>query len=251
MILKIEFPISYLHEERTIHIYLPDTYLQDKKQYPVLYMFDGHNLFNDEDATYGRAWRLNEELKKSKKECIVIGIECSHHGNQRLVEYSPYPFFDPELGDMPGWGQQTMDFIVHELKPYVDSHFPTIGDRDHTWIGGSSCGGLMALYAGIKYSFTFSKALVISPYIQPTYTQIQNDLHNTFIHPHTSFYISWGAKEEDNPQFFIEETHCCIEICNDLINKNVYVQMNARMNGSHCEKSWQEEAQDYLSFVFE
>ena len=250
MILKIDFPISYLHEKRTIHIYLPDRYLYDCKLYPTLYMFDGHNLFNDEDATYGRAWRLNKEVEANKKECIIVGIECSHTGNQRIVEYSPYRFYDPDLGEMDGWGHDTMEFIVRELKPYIDTHFPTKSDRNHTWIGGSSCGGLMALYAGFKYSFVFSKSLVISPYIVPTFTQLLDDMNDTFIHPQSSFYISWGAKEDKNPNFFIQETHCCTSIANALINKNVYVQMNVRMQGCHCERSWQEEAKDYLPFLF-
>ena len=250
MILKFNACISYLQEMRTIHMYLPDDYLHSYMLYPVLYMFDGHNLFNDEDATYGRSWRLQEELEKRKEKCIVVGIECSHNGNQRLNEYSPYPFYDEEFGSFEGWGQETMDFIIHELKPYIDAHFPTKKDRNHTWIAGSSCGGLMSLYAAIKYSFYFSKFLVISPYIYPMFADIVKDMRSSFIHPETNVYMSWGSKEEDNDTFFVQETKCCTEIINLLQEKEVHTQMNVRLNGRHCEKSWQEEASDYLPFLF-
>lgn len=250
MILKFDFPISYLHEVRTIHMYLPDDYLHANKNYSVLYMFDGHNLFNNEDATYGRAWHIDQELIHLKKECIIVGMECSHHGNQRLSEYSPYPFYDEDLGCFPGWGKKTMEWITHELKPYIDQHFPTKADRNHTWIAGSSCGGLMALYAGIKYSFTFSKVLAISPYILPTNAHIQQEIENSAIHPNTDIYISWGVFEEKEIDFFITETKCCTEICNKLIQKHVKVYLNVRENGKHNEESWQEEAQDYLPFLF-
>ena len=250
MILKFDFPISYLHEMRTIHMYLPDSYAHANQEYPVLYMFDGHNLFDDDDATYGRAWHIDQELMQSQNECIIVGMECSHNGNQRLIEYSPYPFFDEELGCFDGWGKETMEWVVHELKPYIDQHFPTLTDRNHTWIAGSSCGGLMALYASIKYSFTFSKSLAISPYILPTKEDLLKDIPKAGIHPNTSIYMSWGALEEKDPSFFIQETKGCTQICNALIQKQVQVYLNVREKGKHNEASWQDEAQEYLHFIF-
>ena len=110
-------------------MYLPDDYMHSQKKYPVLYMFDGHNLFFDEDATYGRSWRLLNHLYALDTEIIVAGIECSHVGNERLIEYAPFDFYDPEFGgSLPGKGRETMDFIVHTLKPYIDHHFPTKPD---------------------------------------------------------------------------------------------------------------------------
>ena len=248
MIIKFEIPISFLNEKRRIHMYLPDDYLQSKQEYPVLYMFDGHNLFYDEDATYGTAWHLDQEILKNHKEMLVVGIECSHQGNQRLSEYAPYPFTDEEIGSFDGWGKQTMEFIIHELKPYIDHHFPTKTDRNHTWIGGSSCGGLMALYAGFKYSFTFSKALVISPYLV-SFQNLMEDLEKTFIHPRTHFYISWGALEGNKRHSFVQETKKCTEIANVLLKKGSFLQMNVKPNGKHCEEDWQKESSFFLNFL--
>lgn len=106
---------------RKIHMYLPDDYLFSNKRYPVLYMFDGHNLFYDEDATYGRSWRLSESIERYGKEMIVVGQECSHEGNERLDEYSPYPFMIQLLVHFTEKGSRPWSFLCttsnHILTP--------------------------------------------------------------------------------------------------------------------------------------
>ena len=77
-------------KNRPLHIYLPDDYTNGMDRYPVLYMFDGHNLFSDEDATYGKCWGLKEFLDGWDQKLIVVGIECGHEGDERLSEYLPY-----------------------------------------------------------------------------------------------------------------------------------------------------------------
>ena len=74
-------------ENRMLHIYLPENYDTSGERYPVMYMFDGHNLFFDEDATYGTSWGLYDFMKGYDKQVIIVGMECSHRGNERLEEY--------------------------------------------------------------------------------------------------------------------------------------------------------------------
>ena len=234
---------------RMIHMYLPDDYLFSNKRYPVLYMFDGHNLFYDEDATYGRSWRLSESIERYGKEMIVVGQECSHEGNERLDEYSPYPFYDSAFGAFHGKGIQTMEFFVYELKPYIDAHFPTSSRREDTWIGGSSCGGLMALYAAAKYSYVYSKAIVLSPYILPTCNSFMADIAQTYIRSGTSIYISWGAQEGNDMHEFVMETKACTDIANLLLSKGVRMQFNVKPLGRHCEEDWDKESPEFLHFL--
>lgn len=240
--------MSRLHQERTIHMYLPDDYLVTKKRYPVLYMFDGHNLFNDEDATYGKSWNLEQQIRWNHKELIVVGQECSHDGNARLDEYGPWPFADENFGIFEGKGEATMHFFVEELKPYIDHHFPTLPDRDHTWIGGSSCGGLMAYFAGIFYSHIYSKSLVISPYFQPVEEYLYWDTERAYVHDGSCMYMSWGALE-GGKHSFIRETKICTELANKLINKGVYIQFNVKPEGRHRESDWEKEASTFLNFL--
>ena len=78
-------------EERRVYIYLPDSYRwRGRKRYPVLYMFDGHNVFLDSDATYGKSWGMKNFMDKSRTQMIIVGIECNHNSeldNSRLSEY--------------------------------------------------------------------------------------------------------------------------------------------------------------------
>lgn len=125
MIVEKELFMTKLNETRKIFIYLPDDYETSNKQYPVLYAFDGHNIFLDAYATYGKAIHIQQHIEKLGIDMIVVGQECSHVGNNRLKEYAPYSFYDPEYGSFEGQGEETMDFFVHELKPYIDDHYRT------------------------------------------------------------------------------------------------------------------------------
>ena len=96
-------------KERRAYIFLPDSYTKEpNKRYPVMYMFDGHNVFLDSDATYGKSWGMNTYMQKSKKQLIIVAVECNHEGNGRLQEYSPYNFEAPGLGSIKGRGMTYM-----------------------------------------------------------------------------------------------------------------------------------------------
>ena len=116
-----------------------------------------------------------------------------------------------------------MDFFVHELKPYIDDHYRTKKTRKNTFIGGSSCGGLLALYAAYAYSNVYSKAIVISPYVLESMDAILKDIHQSHIQKNTSIYLSWGSNETSLMHEFVWQTKACTEIGNALSKKGVNV----------------------------
>ena len=252
MIKKFNLYMPQFHEYRQIHMYLPNDYFLTQKKYSVLYMFDGHNLFLDEDATYGTSWDLGNQIENRNLDILVVGQECSHINNQRLNEYSPYPFADEYIkASFEGQGNKTLDFFIHTLKPYIDQHYRTFSDRAHTWIGGSSCGGTMALYSLMNYPNTFSKSLVISPYLQPFYSYLLLDASKIkYVYP-SKIYMSWGGLEHDEKHEFVLETKMCTEISNALIQHGIKVFFNVKLEGEHNERSWREEVPDFLSFLSE
>ena len=93
-------------ERRRVYIYLPDEYYEKpKRQYPVLYMFDGHNVFYDEDATYGKSWGMEQYLQKSGRKLMVVALESSRAPDYgRLKEYAPFSFTTEETGGIIGNG---------------------------------------------------------------------------------------------------------------------------------------------------
>lgn len=151
---SIRYPAVGGEEERRAYVYLPTMYEADPdRRYPVLYMFDGQNVFFDEDATYGKSWGVADYLDYTDTPLIVAAVECNAGANnERLVEYSPYRFDDKQYGHFDGKGKDTLNWFVHEFKPYIDANYRTEPDRAHTFIGGSSMGGLMSLYALLNHT---------------------------------------------------------------------------------------------------
>ncbi len=164
---SVSYPAVNGTEQRRAYVYLPTMYeAEPDRRFPVLYMFDGQNVFFDEDATYGKSWGVADYLDYTDTPLIVAAVECNAGpNNERLVEYSPYRFDDPTYGHFDGKGQATMSWYIHRFKPFIDRSFRTLPDREHTFIGGSSMGGLMSLYALLQYNDTFSRAAALSPSI--------------------------------------------------------------------------------------
>ena len=160
---KRQIPALPTKKPRRLYVWLPRDYDRSERRYPVLYMFDGHNVFYNSHATYGKSWGMKEYLEKKKAQLILVAVECNHEGYSRLSEYSPWDFSESICGQIEGRGKLTMDWLVNELKSEIDRCFRTLPDREHTLIAGSSMGGLMALYAAVAYNEVFSRAAALSP----------------------------------------------------------------------------------------
>lgn len=148
-----------LRNQRDILVHLPPSYTTSDKQYPVLYMHDGQNLF-DEGTSYSREWTVDETMEglaEEGLEAIVVGIP--NMGGERLAEYSP--FVDAYYGS--GRGDKYVAFVVDTVKSIIDRDFRTLPGREHTGIMGSSMGGLISLYAYFRQPYTFGFAGIMSP----------------------------------------------------------------------------------------
>jgi glycogen operon protein len=153
------FQSLQLGNARDILVHLPAGYDRGETRYPVIYMHDGQNLF-DEAASYAGEWHVDatlERLERRGQPAIVVGIP--NMGARRLDEYSP---FDDGAGS-GGQGDAYLSFIVDTLKPYIDRAFRTRADREHTGIVGSSMGGLISLYAFFRRPETFGFVGALSP----------------------------------------------------------------------------------------
>lgn len=180
-----------LNTSKQIWVYLPNDYHKSEKRYPVLYMHDAQNLFDDKTSYVGE-WKVDEYLDTLKSnQAIVIGIE--HGNNLRLDELTP--FSNEKYGG--GNGENYLLFIKNTLKPHVDASFKTITDSQNTTIFGSSLGGLLSFYAVIKYPDTFGKAGVFSAsfwYSEEIYQFTENSTLNSS----SKFYMLIGSMEGDD-----------------------------------------------------
>ncbi len=245
MIEKWEITIPKLTGGRTrrAYVYLPNGYYEEQeRRYPVMYMFDGHNLFFDGDATYGKSWGIGEYLDYTDTKLIIAAVECNHEGNGRLEEYSPLNF---KFGDtmIRGKGKKYMDWLVGEFKPYIDENFRTLPDRLNTAIGGSSMGGLMTMYALAAYNRYFSRGAALSPSLwvgggTPEF------LARAKFGRATQLYMDYGSKEFKNHS---SQKRIFAEVAADLIEKGVFVTSRIVPYGTHSEASWQRQIPVFMS----
>ena len=202
MIEKWGIPVQPItgKKPRTVYVYVPDRAKEDPgARFPVLYMFDGHNVFFDADATYGKSWGMGEYLDANDVPLMVVAVDCNHrppHG--RLSEYSPFTFTDEHFGRVIGRGKKFMDWLVEVLKPVIDERYPTLPGRETTFIAGSSMGGLMSLFAVTAYNDVFSRAAALSPSVWLVQGRMAPMIRQSQFAPGTVVYMDYGSREMGN-----------------------------------------------------
>ncbi len=227
-------------EGRKVYVYLPDGYEDDPEaRFPVLYMFDGHNVFFDEDATYGKSWGMKEFLEEHDLPLMVVAVDCNHHpDNGRLSEYSPFDFRDETYGSFQGKGHLFMEWLTKKLKPEMDRRFPTLPERENTFIAGSSMGGLMSLYAITAYNHVFSRAAALSPSIWVNGRRLRKLIREADMGPDTVVYLDYGSRELENHGAMLHEFTLTVSA---LMERGLWVNARIVPNGDHSEACWEEQ----------
>ena len=233
-------------EPRRAYIYLPDSWEMDPDlRYPVLYMFDGHNVFFDEDATYGKSWGMGEYLDATQTQIIVAAVECNHHpDNGRLSEYSPWSFYNGGIGRVVGRGRTTMEWLVHSFKRSIDEEFRTLPDRLHTFIAGSSMGGLMTLYAVMEYNRYFSRGAALSPSLWVAPQKVDTLIRTARISPGTVLYMDYGSREIGN---HAQTFKLLGRTAAGLLDRRVLLDFRIVPAGDHSEASWERQIPFFMS----
>jgi metallo-beta-lactamase class B len=238
-ILDTAFKIPQLERERRIWVYLPKNYFQSKTRYPVLYMQDGQNLF-DGATSFAGEWGVDEALDSAKKQCIVVGID--NGGARRMNEYNPYDH--EKFGK--GEGELYVQFIAKTLKPYIDKKFRTKADAPNTIIAGSSMGGLISMYAVVKYPKIFGKAGVFSPAFW-TAPQFKNDLEKIVkSSTHRNVRIYFYAGEQEGTQM-VQDMLYYFDRMRKLARSKMRVKISAQ--GKHNEPTWRDEFPAFYNWI--
>ncbi len=237
---SIEIP--QLNRRRTVRVYFPPNY-SSSQGFPVIYMFDGQNLF-DASTAFAGEWRVDEVMdslfERRGLGCIVVAI---YHGeDERLNEYTPWPNNDKLGGD----GAKFAQFIVRDLKPYIDKYYRTLPDRNNTIIMGSSLGGLMALYTALEYPKVFGKAGVFSPSLwwsEEAFTQIKKFRKRQF----QKIYLYGGEKESESLIPNIERAEKLLQEVGFSENE---IFKSIAPDGRHNEYYWGREFPEALKWMF-
>jgi len=240
---KMKMPSTLGGGERTAYIYLPKGYYSSGERYPVLYMFDGHNLFFDDHATYGNSWKLAETLDKYAVKLIVAAVECNHEGDMRLSEYSPYDFSFGEK-QINGRGRRYLNWFITDFKGGVDGELKTLPDRKNTFIGGSSMGGLMAIYALAKYGNCFSKAAALSPSLWVADGEILKTCEKATFKKGATLFTDYGSAEFKNHE---GQRSLFGKFYSIMVEKGVSAEARIVEGGIHSELTWRKEVPFFLA----
>ena len=242
-ILQPDFFIPQLNRDRTVRVYLPPGYANTDKHYPVLYMHDGQNLFDDA-TSYSGEWRVDKSLNlmahKGELELIVVGID---NGKQhRITELSAWDHATYGKAE----GELYLNFIVQQLMPHINQHYRTLQGREFTGIMGSSMGGLMSHFGVHRYPDVFGKAGILSPsywYANPVFKFTQQ-------HPlpkDTRLYFLMGGEED---KLMVDEMHIMV---NQIVAAGhpTYNIFNKTVPGrGHSESFWAEEFPQAVKWLF-
>lgn len=230
-VLSDSFYMPQLNRYRRIWIYLPPDYDSSRHAYPVLYMHDGQNLF-DRKSSFLEEWKVDERLNalfaKGDSGIIVVGID--NGGIRRIDEYSPWQ--NPQYGG--GEGEEYVQFIANTLKPHIDSLYRTRKGPRHTGIMGSSMGGLISLYGGLRNPEVFGKIGVFSPSLWFS-EKVWSWMDTVQIGDSTRIYLLAGAKES---QTMVKELEKCdsVLLSHGMAREQLFLQIDP--NGTHSETFW-------------
>ncbi len=245
-----DFNIPQLKRTRRIWVYLPPGYDKSKKRYPVLYMHDGQNLFSDSTSFFGE-WGVDETLeeliaKKKISKMIVVGVDNSEY---RLNEYTPFGF-DYHGHEIIPEAEQYGIFLVETLKPHIDENYRTKPDRKHTAVSGSSMGGLVSTYLGVKYQDVFSKVGALSSSFGVCRDEMIKFIEQNPKQYSMRFWLDMGSEEAGN----MELNENQIPVINALLNagwkKDKEVRFEVYKGAVHNETYWRARFDEVLLYLF-
>lgn len=230
-VLDTAFYMPQLDRHRRIWIYLPESYCTSRKKYPVIYMQDGQNLF-DESTSFSGEWGIDESLDMlgcTMPESIVVAVD--NGGDKRMNEYAPYDM--EQFGK--GEGKQYADFMARILKPFVDRKYRTKKSAQHTSIAGSSMGGLISFYTMLQYPQVFGAAGIFSPsfWIAP---QLKEEIKTKGKKLKGSIYFYAGKHESEG---MVPDLLSIFELLDQYSKAKMTVVI--RTEGKHDEATWRKE----------
>lgn len=244
------FHSRFLSGSRDIIVYLPPGYENEHtRRYPTLYMQDGQNIFDAATSFFpGMERHLDERAEALIKQkiiqpLIIVGIYSN--GLNRINEYTPTK--------LPGtdWGGEADLYgrlLVEEIKPFIDQRYRTLSGASNTGLGGSSLGGLLSIYLGIKHADTFGKLALSSPASYWDDEMIVRAVHALRAKPHQRVWLDIGTAE---PVGFLNSTRSLHEA---LIGKRWKEGIDLRYmevaGGQHNPAAWAERVDRLLTFLF-
>ena len=247
-------PSRFLPRKRDIIVWLPPDYEDNpKKRYPVLYMHDGQNLMDKATAYSGEEWRVDEAAQQlvqagDVEPIIIVGI---YNTEDRFAEYTQVK----DTGEFAQHGGGNADaygrFIVEELKPMIDRTFRTKEDPETTGLAGSSLGGLVTMYLGVKYPNVFRRLAVVSPSVFWANKDIVTRVKALKKKQPLKIWMDIGTEESKGSQETVDDARLLRDTLvaeGWVAGKDLkYVEVAGAV---HSESAWADRIDDVLKYLY-
>jgi len=243
-----KFRSRFLRNQRDLIVYTPPGYAdQSARHFPVLYLHDGQNLFDGATSFIpGQDWHVGQPADHyiqsgSVAPLIIVGM---YNTKARIREYTPTHV--PKLGG--GRADRYARFLIEEVKPFVDGEYRTLSGSQHTGIGGSSLGGLVSLYVGLKHSRIVGKIAALSPSVWWNQHVIHRFAQRAVVEPRPRIWLDIGTRE--GPRI-VQEVEKFRDV---LLEKGWKLGFDLdfeRVEGAeHNEAAWAQRVGPFLQFLY-
>jgi predicted alpha/beta superfamily hydrolase len=246
-----DFESEALGDQREIVVYVPPGYEEESgRAYPVLYMHDGQNLFDGRTSFIrGRTWEMREQAdaaieRGAAEPLVIVGIY--NGGDRRLAEYTPDRDWQMGGGEAANYGLM----LTRELMPWVAERYRVRREREATGMGGSSLGGLLTLYLGLRYAEHFGRLAVLSPSVWWNHKSILGYLNERApqIGEKPRIWLDVGTGEGRRTLDNAEQLNRRLMANGWRPNKDMHFE--SVEGGTHDEASWATRVQSMLRFLF-
>ena len=239
----------YLRNSREVIVYLPPGYDDEpERHFPVLYLHDGQNLFDGRTSYVpGMDWHVGDAADASIREgraepMIIVGIY--NTGKSRIGEYTPTRV--PKLGG--GRADRYGKFLLNELIPFIQAAYRVERGPRRTGIGGSSLGGLVSLYLGLRMPETFGKIAALSPSVWWNHRVIVRFAQASVPEPRPRIWLDIGTREGPRIVDDVEMLRDALVRKGWRIDKDLHYE---RVEGAeHNEAAWARRVRPFLEFLF-
>jgi predicted alpha/beta superfamily hydrolase len=243
-----KFRSRFLRNQRDLIIYTPPGYGdQPGRRFPVLYLHDGQNLFDGATSFIpGQDWHVGQTAdlciqSRTVEPLIIVGM---YNTKARIREYTPTRV--PKLGG--GRADRYAKFLLEEVKPFVDREYRTLPDSQHTGIGGSSLGGLVSLYLGLKHAGIFGKIAALSPSVWWNQMVIHRFVLSAGIEPRPRIWLDIGTREGPRIIHDVEKFRDALLEKGWRLERDLHYE---RVEGAeHNEAAWARRVGPFLQFLY-
>jgi predicted alpha/beta superfamily hydrolase len=243
-----KFRSRFLRNQRDLIVYVPPGYDdQPWRHFPVLYLHDGQNLFDGATSFIpGMDWHVGQTADQAiysgeVEPLIIVGM---YNTKARIREYTPTQV--PKLGG--GRADRYAKFLIEEVKPFIDSGYRTLSDPYNTGIGGSSLGGLVSLYLGLKHSRIFGKIAALSPSVWWNQRVMHRFASAATVEPRPRIWLDIGTREGPRIVDDVENFRDVLLSKGWQLNGDLHYE---RVEGAeHNEAAWAQRVAPFLRFLF-